>query len=235
MRILKPLLLLSTLLLAACKPPQVAAIPGGPLRVEVHVEGLAPAFGEELKRCLEADLDPGAPRFTPGQPSNAVLVHVKTVLPDPRSSFWTNWGLSTASGFVQGGTSAGGSPAAAAVGAAVGTAFGIVAGPVIYAKQAKLERRLGYRPLVIVGTLHAGISHADEDLPAKLAELAALDLRPHLPPLGPEEAKDPVRIRAVTAQALAKAIQEAMAERGFPARGNPARGNPAPSLPRPPG
>lgn len=223
MRLLKPVLVSVALLLAACKPPQVAAIPGGNLRVEVHVESLAPAFGEELKRCLEAELDPGAPRFVPGQPSNAVFVHVKTVLPDPRSSFWTNWGLSTLAGFTQGGAAGGGTPATAAAGAVLGTAFGIVAGPVVYAKQAKLERKLGYRPLVMVGALHAGISRHDEDLAPRLAELAALDIRPHLPPLSAEEAKDPVRVRAVTAQALAKAIREVLAQRGFPRPAAPTR------------
>ncbi len=223
MPIMKPVLLAATLLLAACKPPQVAALPGGPLRVEVHVEGLAPAFGEELKRRLEAELDPGAPRFEHGKPSNAVFVDVQTVLPDPRSSFWANWGLSALSGMNQGAASGGGTPATVAAGAAIGTAFGIVAGPVIYAKQAQLERRLGYRPLVIVGTLHAGISRHDEDLPPALSELATLDLRPYLPALGPEEAKDPVRIRAVTAQALAKVIREALAQRGFPRPPGPAK------------
>ena len=56
MRFLKPVLPALILLTAACRPPQIAALPQGPLRVEVHVEGLAPAFGEELKRCLEAEL-----------------------------------------------------------------------------------------------------------------------------------------------------------------------------------
>ncbi len=220
----KTLFLGATLLLAACRPPQLAALPGAPLRVEVHVEGLAPAFGEELKRCLEAELDPAAPRFESGKPSNAVFVHVKTVLPDPRSSFWTNWGMSTLAGLSQGGAAGGGTPAAVAAGAVLGAAFGIVAGPVVYARQVQYEKKLGYRPLVIIGKLHAGISRHDEDLVPKLAELAALDLRPHLSALSAEEAKDPVRIRAVTAQALAKAIREALAQRGFPRGGAPKPG-----------
>jgi hypothetical protein len=222
MRILKPVLLATTLLLAACRSPRIESLPQAPLRIEVHVENLAPAFGEELKRCLEAELVPGASRFEAGKPANAVFVDVKTVLPDPRSSFWKNWGMSTLAGFSQGGAAGGGTPAAVAAGAVLGAAFGIVAGPVIYAKQAQLEQKLGYRPLVVLGSLHAGISRHDEDLVPKLAELAALDLRPHLPPLSVEEAKDPVRVRAVTAQALAKAIQGALATRGFPPGGSEA-------------
>ncbi|MFN8011989.1 MAG: hypothetical protein U0P81_11380 [Holophagaceae bacterium] len=221
MRFLKPVLPALILLTAACRPPQIAALPQGPLRVEVHVEGLAPAFGEELKRCLEAELDPGAPRYVPGQPSNAVFVDVKTVLPDSRSSFWANWGLSTLAGVVQGGAAGSGTPASAAVGAALGGAFGIVAGPVIYARQAQLERKLGYRPLVIVGALHAGISRHDEDLAPKLTDLARLDIRPYLSSLSAEEAQDPVRIRAVTARALAQAIRAELAKHGFPRPAGP--------------
>lgn len=207
MRAAQTLVPAAMLLLAACRPLQVAWSPRGPLLLEVQVADLAPDFRAELERCLKEAFEPGGAEAA-GAPANRLLVRVTELQPDPRSSFWKNWGLSAAGGTLQGGTTG------TALGAALGLAFGVVAGPIVYAQHAAVEQRVGYRPFVVQGHVDAGVVLNPGDAPPRVLNLITLDIRDHLPALSAEEAKDPVRIRQATAQALAKAIREALRQRG---------------------
>lgn len=194
------------LLLAACRPLQVAWSPRGPLLLEVQVANLPAEFRAELEGSLREAFEPGA--AAAGAPANRLIVRVTELRPDPRSTFWKNWGLSAAGGTLQGGTTG------TALGAALGLAFGVIAGPIVYAQHAAVEQRVGYRPFVVHGIVDAGVVLNPGDAPPRVLNLIALDIRGHLPALGAEEAQDPARIRQATAQALAKAIREALRQRG---------------------
>ncbi|MBK8725865.1 MAG: hypothetical protein IPL96_07360 [Holophagaceae bacterium] len=198
------------LLLAACRPLQVAWSPRGPLLLEVQVANLPPDFRAELEGSLREAFEPGAAPAgaADGAPANRLIVRVTELQPDPRSSFWKNWGLSAAGGTLQGGTTG------TALGAALGLAFGVIAGPFVYAQHAAVEHRVGYRPFVVQGHVDAGVVLNPGDAPPRVLNLITLDIRDHLPALRAEEAQDPARIRQVTAQALAKAIREALRQRG---------------------
>lgn len=196
------------LLLSACRPPQVAWNPRGPLQLEVRVENLPEDFREELEGRLRAAFEPVG---TAGGPAaNRLVVHVTQLQPDPRSSFWKTWGMTAAGGTLQGGAYGSGG------GAVLGLAFGIVMGPIVYAQHAEIERKTGYRPFVVRGELRAGAVASPEVEAPEVLDLMALDLRPHLPVLSTEEAKDPGRIRRATAQALAEAIIADLRKRGVP-------------------
>ncbi len=208
MRAAQTLVPAAILLLSACRPPQVAWNPRGPLQLEVRVENLPEDFREELEGRLRAAFETGGTAV--GSAANRLVVHVTELRPDPRSSFWKTWGITTAGGTLQGGAYGSGA------GAVLGLAFGIVMGPIVYAQHAEIERTAGYRPFVVRGELRAGAVASPEIEVPEVLDLMVLDIRPHLPALPAEEAKDPGRIRRATAQALAEAIRAELRKRGVP-------------------
>jgi hypothetical protein len=202
----KILLPAALVLLAACTPPQVSWAPRRPTEILVELRRGSPELQRELHTALVEAL--GADADAHELPVNRVVLSRVDIRPDPRSGFWKTWGFDILAGFGAG--AAGANPYSAAL----GLAFGIVAGPFDHLAREERRERLGYRPFVVSGELFAGAVGLADERPRKLLDLPSLDLEPFLPALTPEEAKDPARLRRVTANALAAAIRAELHKRG---------------------
>jgi len=200
-------LLPSTLILVtACTPAQVSWAPRRPTEVLVRLRQGVPELQRELQTALDEAL--GAGVTARELPVNRVLLTGVDIRPDPRSGFWKTWGFDMVAGLGVGAT--GGNP----YGAALGLAFGIVLGPFDHLVREERRERLGYRPFMVSGELFAGAVGQADERPRKILNLSSLDLEPYLPVLAPEEAKDPGRLRSVTARAIAAAIRAELQKRG---------------------
>ncbi len=226
--------LLLPLAFLACRKPESALRerPMGTVEVVVQDSVLPPEIDPSVKRAYEREaglrLAKGLnlPLLVPGQSgSEAVLqVFVKSLKPSPYlgrgmgSTALYDMGVGALFGaFVGSGVIVYQftSPQATAAGAAVGGLCGLVMGPGHHKANRQLQKELGYLPWA-GGFRWVLLERPRRGPSLKLAsgEWQALNPKPFLDPLSPEEATDPVRVRRSCLNAYADAILLHLLEQG---------------------